>query len=373
MNGLIPPPDPLGIPSPPFVFQSLAWLTFVLHLIFMNYVLGGTIIVTLREWLYGKDETVAKSNHLLVRIMPFSLSFAITMGVAPLLFVQVLYGQFFYSANVMMGGFWFSIIGLVMAAFYILYIILANRPSSSGATLLSKLLLLVNTVLFLCVAFLYTNNATLVENPAYWPDIYAGVKSVIAPDPSLIPRYLHNVIGAVAIAGLWIAVIGGYQLKFHPDNEPVARSLIRTGLLWATIATVVEIVSGGVYLYSLGLERISLFMGNGFLFVAWAISVVTAILCIITLIMALINENNGKFITGSVVLFVITLVGMVMGRDLLRVISLKENAGFSIDQWIVIPSTSSLVFFLITFVLGLFVIGYLVYLAWSLPSKDTVE
>ena len=41
MTELIPPADPLGIPTPVIVFQFLALLTFVLHLIFMNYILGG--------------------------------------------------------------------------------------------------------------------------------------------------------------------------------------------------------------------------------------------------------------------------------------------------------------------------------------------
>ncbi|MDX9753925.1 MAG: hypothetical protein RBU29_08190 [bacterium] len=365
---LIPPADVLGIPSPPFIFMALGWITFTFHLIFMNYVLGGTVIVAFQEWFQGRDEQVAKSNLLLVKIMPIALSFAITMGVAPLLFVQVLFGQFFYTANIVMGGFWLSIIALVMIAFYSLYIILALKPASAW---IRKILITINMVLFLLVAFIFTNNAVLTENPQYWADIYSGAKNVVAPDPTLIPRYLHNLFGAIPVAGLWLAVIGRYQLRFYPQNEGMAKKMIRAGLLWATITTVIEIVVGGIFLMTMGSERIADFMGNGYLFVGWAIGTCTGVFTLITLILALVTENNSKFIWGSVVLFAVTLVGMTMGRDLLRIISLQSY--FTVDQLVVRPSTSSLLLFLITFVIGLGLVGYLISLVWKLPPKEKSE
>ncbi|MBD3265812.1 hypothetical protein GF373_04015 [bacterium] len=368
MNGLIPPPDPLGIPSLAIIFQALGWLTLTLHIIFMNFVLGGTFIVTLQEWIYGNNPEVAKGNSLLIRIMPVAISLAITMGVAPLLFVQVLYGQFFYSANIMMGGIWLSIIGLVMIAFYALYILIAKRPADQRASWTTKGILLFNLLLFFAIAFLFTNNAVLTENPHYWPDIYSKVKSFVAPDASLLPRYLHNVVGAVGIAGVWMAVVGLYHKTFYPENESMARTMIRSGLIWALITSIVQIVTGGLYLVSLGMDLIKEFMGNGFLFVAWTISVCTAIFAIITLILALLNDNNAKFIWASVGLFFLTLFGMVMGRDLVRILSLNDY--FTIQELVVRPSHSSLILFLVTFVLGLVILGYLIRLVWTMPKKE---
>ena len=299
MNGLIPPPDALGIPSPVIIFQALYWLTLVLHFIFMNYILGGTLIVAHQELLFGNRPHTAKINALMIKIMPVALSFAITMGVAPLLFVQVLYGQFFYTANVMMGGYWFSIIGLVMIAFYSIYIITTKRAARQVSTPFTKLLLLMNAVLFLLVAFIYTNNAILTENPAYWPDIYSGVKSVIAPSSSLIPRYLHNIIGSIAIAGVWMAFIGAYQYRYYPENREFALKLKKSGLMWAALASLLQIVSGGFYLYSLGFDKIKLFMGNGYLFVGWTVGVASVVFVIITLVLALLNLNNVKFLWGA--------------------------------------------------------------------------
>lgn len=368
MNNLIPPPDILGIPSPVYIFQFLYWLTLVLHFIFMNFILGGTLIIAHQEILFGKKPSTVKINTIIIKVMPVALSFAVTMGVAPLLFVQVLYGQFFYTANVMMGGYWLSIIGLVMAAFYILYIIVAQKPSHQTATPLTKLLLLINALLFLLVAFIYTNNAILTENPAYWPDIYSKAKSVIAPNASLIPRYIHTIIGSVAIAGIWMAFIGAYQCHFYPENREIALKMKKSGFTWAALATVLQMLSGGLYLYSLGLDKIKLFMGNGYLFVGWTVGVASAVFALIILIFALLHLENAKFLWGTLVLFFVSLFGMVMGRDLLRGISLEQY--FTIDKWIVRTSHSSLLLFLVTFVAGLAIVGYLLYMVWNLKREE---
>ena len=53
--------------------------------------------------------------------MPVALSFAITLGVAPLLFVQVLFGHLLYSSSIVMAGWWFAIIPLLIVGYYAAY------------------------------------------------------------------------------------------------------------------------------------------------------------------------------------------------------------------------------------------------------------
>ena len=43
-NPLIPSPDAFPIPGPAWLFHFLLVFTFVLHMLFMNLTLGGTII-----------------------------------------------------------------------------------------------------------------------------------------------------------------------------------------------------------------------------------------------------------------------------------------------------------------------------------------
>lgn len=367
MNPLIPSPDPLGVPTPPSVFVFFSIVTLVIHFIFMNYVLGGTLILAVNEWLFGKDRAVTHANHLMLKVMPFSLSMAVTMGVAPLLFVQVLYGQFFYSSNIMMGGWWLLILALVAIGFYMIYILLAKRPANYESTTLTKSGLLINAIAFLGVAFLLTNNATLVDNPRYWQDIYNGTRSFIAPDRSLWARYLHNVISALAVAGLWMAIIGRYQLRYYPHHKEMADGLIRRGLMWTAGATTVNILVGFGYLFTLS-DRMADFMGNGPFFVGWSVSVITGFLALVLSAMALMKPDKPNLIWGAVSSMAVTLLGMAMGRELIRIVSLKDHYGW--DELVVRPSYSSFALFLVTFVIGLGVLGYLVKLVWSLPLAE---
>jgi hypothetical protein len=370
MNELIPQPDALGVPSHPGIFQFLAILTFVLHLIFMNYILGGIIIVTINEWIFGRNPNANLATRIMVKVMPVSLSMAITMGVAPLLFVQVLYGQFFYTANIMMGGYWLAILALVMIAFYIIYYIIVKQPDDNKPTMVSRFGSLINCVLFLSVAYIFTNNAILVENPQYWPEIYAKETSAFVADKTIWPRYLHNVFGAIVVAGLWTAAIGHYQRKVNPEREETGLWMIKNGLHWSSVAIVITFIFGVIYLIAIGGDRLKSFMGmeHGILFFGWSISVITAIISIVFIAMAMMKPNDPKFLWGSIGLSVVTLFGMAMGRDLLRIVSLKQY--FTVSQLEINPSVSSLLLFVVTFVLGLLVLAYMIRLVLLIP-KDT--
>ncbi|RJP25907.1 MAG: hypothetical protein C4527_16315 [Candidatus Omnitrophota bacterium] len=365
---LIPPADPLGIPSPVWIFQVLAIVTLLLHFLFMNYVFGGMLIVAVNEWFLGRKKEAMKGNGILVRVMPVCLSMAITMGVAPLLFVQVLYGQFFYTANIMHGWWWLAILAALTIVFYAFYVMMARRTDAEESNAVVKLLSLLTVILLIFVMFILTNNAVMTDRPDYWKAVFSGERNFIVPDGSFVPRFLHNFIGAIAVAGLWIAIIGRYQLRFHPDNADAANYLIRSGLHWSAIGVVGGMVTGFWFLFSLGGETLKTFMGNGILFVGWAIGALTSIGILICLILALVKPEHPKYLWGATGFSVITLLGMVMGKELLRIIALDPY--FSVQQLSVRPNYSSLVLFLGTFVLGLAVLGWLIRLVWNLPKHD---
>jgi hypothetical protein len=41
----LPAPDPLGFPAMPALIQALAYLTLTLHLLAMNFTVGGTALL----------------------------------------------------------------------------------------------------------------------------------------------------------------------------------------------------------------------------------------------------------------------------------------------------------------------------------------
>ena len=116
--GLIPTPD--TIPVHWVWFEILLTLTFVIHLLFMNVLLGSGLFAFWEEWRGrgGEPSSASQLSHA----MPTALAMTVTFGVAPLLFIQVLYGQFIYTSSVLMAVLWLSVVGLLILAYYGLYI-----------------------------------------------------------------------------------------------------------------------------------------------------------------------------------------------------------------------------------------------------------
>ncbi len=96
---------------------------------------------------------------------PYTIAFAVNMGVAPLLFVQVLYGQFIYSSSIMMAVWWLSIVVLLILAYYSAYIYDFKFDVLSG---LRIFMIEISVGILLFVGFLFTNNMTLMLQPDKW-------------------------------------------------------------------------------------------------------------------------------------------------------------------------------------------------------------
>src|SRR5208283_775942 len=193
------------------------------------------------------------------RLLPSLFAFTITLGVAPLLFLQVMYGKLLYASSILIGVPWLAVIGLVILAYYGIYFFSMKGQEQTGpaTAVLSVVVLLLATV-----AFIYSNNFTLMLAPERWFDLYranAGGWNLNWSDPSLLPRYLHFVLGALAIAGLGLVVLG-----FRKREDDYRRWIIEQGSLLFTGATIVNFGVGFWFLAKLPLPvRLAFIGGNG--------------------------------------------------------------------------------------------------------------
>ncbi len=146
----IPDVDPLPLPGPVWLFKFLLLFTFTLHLVAMNCALAGGVAAVLNA-VRGRNPLHPFSRRLageLSRMLPVFLALTITLGVAVLLFVQVLYGNLLYTSSILIGAFWLSVIALVMAAYYCYYYFEAKRGETLGSITAASLAV----VCLLCVA-----------------------------------------------------------------------------------------------------------------------------------------------------------------------------------------------------------------------------
>ena len=203
-------PFPFDLPAPSIWYVILYAATLLLHVAFMSYVLGGALLLGLaglRARLHGGHGVgygvghgaLAPMARVLKDWMPSALSAAITAGIAPLLFVQILYQQEFYSANLLSFHRWMAILPVLIAAFYLLYLLkakrIAGRPALQGAIALAI------TACVLFVAWSWVENHLLSLDRAAWAAQYAE-KRMLYASPAILPRLGFFVMATVPTGAL---------------------------------------------------------------------------------------------------------------------------------------------------------------------------
>ncbi|MCX5865047.1 MAG: hypothetical protein NTW42_08265 [Deltaproteobacteria bacterium] len=349
---LIPSPD--TIPAPWGFFELLLILTFFTHLVFMNAMLGSAMIALIREM-----RTPAADPPPCLDIaskLPYTIAFAVNFGVAPLLFLQVLYGHFIYTSSILMGAYWLSIIGLLILAYYsaYLYKMAGNLPATTRKRALTTSLLLL-----LAIAFFFVNNITLMQNPQIWSAYFHRPDGTFLnlADPTLLPRYLHFVVASVAVGGIFLAILAFFQLK---NGAPGAAKRLSLGMKWFTYATVVEIGTGIPFLFSLPKNVHQMFIGSAPLHTALFLAALVATCCSI-------YYGIKERVWPTTVALAATILFMVLVRDLARQAYLAKY--FHPSDLQVVPQWSPMFLFLAILVIGVAIIIYMLKLAARVPEE----
>lgn len=214
---------PFGFPRETACYLALYVLTLVLHALFMHYVLAGSACLAAGV-AFGRDGTNPKSANPLADTLrdwlPFMLSSAITAGVAPLLFVQVLYETQFYTANLLLFYRWLLILPALVVGFYLLYV----QKSKRVATWRLWSRLLVGGGALACFAFAawsWTENHLLSIHGTAWPEQYAS-GSVFYASREIPPRLALWFTAAFPTMALVLAWQRWYAQRILPPAERTA-------------------------------------------------------------------------------------------------------------------------------------------------------
>ena len=121
-------PDHNFISAPLWLISVLHIVTFTLHLLAMNFVVGGVLIVLFAKFRGINDNPAIKET---IKMFPTVMAFTVSFGVAPLLFLQLVYGQHVYSASIISGWFWLMIPAVAIICYYCLYAAAFNVMNST--------------------------------------------------------------------------------------------------------------------------------------------------------------------------------------------------------------------------------------------------
>ena len=326
MTPVIPLADPLALPAPPALLWGLLQLTFLLHLVAMNVVLGGAILSL--HWRFSRREQDAPHRAALLAFfssaLPVVIAATVTLGVAPLLFVQVLYGRLFFTSSILMAGYWLAIVPLVILAYAAAYA-LAFRGAALGRPRAWAALV---ALLFAAVAFLQVSNATRALRPQTFLDAYRADHRGLTlnlGDPTFWPRLLHVVVGAVAVAALGAALYGAVRRAREPQ---LAAWAIRQGTTLFGVATAANVFVGMLLLLAQPKATlIRLVGGDAGAMTLLALGIVLGIAAAGLALLALGARNAVATTWAQAGLLAATLVVMVLLRDQVRQIALRD-AGF---------------------------------------------
>lgn len=347
----IPAADPMPLPAPVWLLKTLLLVLFFLHLLFMNCTLAGGL-TALFNAIRGRSERHQLSRRLsadLGRMLPIFVAFTVTLGVAALLFVQVLYGNLLYTSSILIGAYWISVIVLVILGYYGYYYY--NSRSGERASTASITVLGLSVACFLAIGFIFTNNITLMWSPEKWLAMYRAHTNgaqLDLGDRSIWPRYLHTIIGSF---GVFTAALAHYgTLRFKKDREYGAWLVRRASVAFAG-TTILQFLVGMWFMMSLPKNVAMTFFRDGLGVSVFAMALLTTLAATVLLLIGGTAKEPSPLIHAGFGLVLVTVALMVVMRDMMRTASL--NPYFQLSRLQVSPQTGVIIVFLLTFAGGL--------------------
>jgi hypothetical protein len=281
--------------------------------------------------------------------------------VPPLLFAQVLYGRALYTSSVLIGIYWISIIGILMLTYWLLYQFTGRLEAGKSAWWVG----LSAWLLAGCIARLLSTNMTLMLRPEVWKQMYsASAMGAYLPvgDPTLTPRWLMMLAGGLFIGGLWLVYLAG-RTTFTAEEKSFVAGLggkvaalfgivyLAAGVWAASVQP--EIVKAGLA----GQSAYPLYKFAGFAGYGWLALVVVAVLVAAIAGFGKLSANWLGWV--GVLLAVLIEIALVVYRDGVRDLTLLAK-GYDVWDRVVVTNWWVVGLFLILFVAGLGVIGWLI-------------
>jgi len=324
----VPPLDPIPLPATVPWLSFLLGVTFLLHLIPMNLLLGCCFIAPVAGWA-GRGPKGAAYRTLsrqLTALLPIFMALAITLGVAPLLFLQVLYGRFFFTSSILMGWPWLGVILLLLTAYPLLYLAAWRRdPLGRG----HPAVVLCAGILLALVAFLFTNNMTRMLRPGTFGEVYRSDPrgwSLNLSDPTVWPRFLHFFMASVAVSGLFICFMA--LVRRRAEGEEYASRIARLGASLFIHPTFLQLLVGPWLLLRLPAPIRSRFLGGTVAETSsLGFGILAALVTLILVIQAPHRRRPGLALGWALGGLLLTLTLMVRTRHLLREAALAELSG----------------------------------------------
>jgi len=346
--------DSAGLPFYPVVFQGLYVLTWALHAAFVLLALGSMGLS-----IYGSTKQKSDNNwkiltpHLIMT-GKISVSILIVLGVAPLLFTQVIYDSGWYVANTLSGAWVFIFIYALILGYMMYYWYQsANKKGSNANTFIG----IISFAILVFCGVLMHNFAVEAISPTKWMEWYApnGVVDNSGWNFHIdIVRLAFMVSLMIPVTGIFMQNYSDF-LSTRKDFKPTYLNFVKilgtkmaiNGLMLSAILFVLWMLQTGLLVHPL--------------------SLVTIIGVVVLLLMAKSNKNS-YLTTAMLVVVALLISGM---RELIRY-NIMSKVGYDLYGYPMNLEWETIIMFLSTFViLGFTGIAFILTMAWKIGKNDT--
>lgn len=347
--------DPAGVPFFPVVFQGLYILTWALHAAFVLLAIGALGLSLYGSTKQKTDNNWKLFNPHLIMTGKFSVSMLILLGIAPLLFTQVIYDSGWYVANTLSGALVFMFIYSLIAGYMMFYwYSYANKKGTSGNTLIG----FISFAILVFCGILMHNFSVESISPTKWTEWYAP-NGVI--DNSGLNFHI-DIIRLAFMVSLVIPVTGIFMqnyssfLSTRKDFSSEYLTFVKNlgtkmavaGLLLSAVLFVVWMLKEGLLLHPV---------------------VLATIVSVVILLLAA-KSNKNSYITTAILVVVALFISGV--RELIRY-NIMSGLGYDLYEYPMNLEWETIIMFLLTFViLGFTGVAFILTMAWKVGKSEGV-
>jgi hypothetical protein len=357
MTGMFPP-----LPAPPLLLSHLLGAVFVAHILFLDFVIASPLLAL--WYLLQRGETGRQFSTWLSSALPVMFTFAINFGVASLLFVQALFAERFYTANIFLGLGWLAVIALLLLAFYGAYIARNLLRKDHKGGIRAGAIDLIVTAMVWSIAGIMIANYFITASQDQRPILMFRPWTILG-NLTFAPRAFHFLIGAFGVTGFWMVWISWWRENRGVLTDQILR-FRRHGLQLAAGATGLQVIVGVWFLIWLPSAAWDQLFNGNFPGIVWISGVAGGLIMLGVLIVANVFPDKRFWQRLSTGLLLWTLAGMVAGRDVVRLSAFGKD--FRISS---LPSTtqpSVLLMFFIVLSAGVLSLVWLLSLLRKKPS-----
>jgi cytochrome c len=257
INTPVPKDLPLDLPLPEWLLVTLLIVSFLLHIIFINLMVGGSIVTLWAQVKGLKNKEYDTFAHEIAKTITVNKSMAVVLGVAPLLSINTLYTIYFYSANALTGFAWIMIIPLVTIAFLLTYLHKYTWNNLEKNKSLHIAIMGLAVGIFLFIPLIFLTNVNLMMFPEKWGTVRGFLSALMLPN--VFPRYFEFLGACIAVTGIFIVWYN--SRKSYPIEEIYTdftrNKIMKIGYSIATIGLSLQIFFGIVVLFTLPSKGIS--------------------------------------------------------------------------------------------------------------------